>query len=848
MLTFKLTNRNLGLDVKTLNVVGFERSDDPTYELPDGVLNVVRKNSDKVEYKFKVKDIFNIQSDNQINVISNVTVGSVEDGSQTVFSKLDECNVVSVDDVEKTISINLDKEVEIGATNVSIETRYHVIYYSGNSWRIQRIDRGWIDTEYENFNNFIYVPTNGAPYGNNAFGDSTVFYYENDVWKSVSLVDDDLEGCLKNDKISLNSFHSYDKLERDPILMERGNLYYTHENYLVIDVSPTHYFPEPIEEYNNSEKQITSYDRLIVSNVDYPSIYFYVEYDNAKSLGANYMKIKKECHIEGVNTLILNYDLFRDNAIIETTVTNDLSLNDLLNFADETNTELRVGLTKEEMEIFEEKIFPYGYKIDIINKFGIDLNEGDEFYDVLPQNGVVGDVTVKRDNFIIEGSNSSYSLEYDATVNVIQIPISQNFETGLHHNDMLETNYVNKAKENAVNPIVDMEKDVYTPVICDDVYNDNEQINSPYTECFKIIFNLHFRKHRDITSINGTPQEWVCDKEAYWNGTTETKENTYKRLQLRPSISLSNDGEEEKGDENGYFSYFPVDEYASYQSDLLSFLGFSNNDIRYQKSKLKKSFLRISFYDSENVGNQNLLCASTIFLDSGDLFAKYIKNIETVDVDGDGTYMATVGTSFVEGDTKVSYNVNGVRVNREPIRNADETVDNIGLGDNVGDLEDLRLSSQFVVTDKYSSKHSSEGFYFYTYKTNDNGVFPSDIYMRVEFNHAGYGRTIPFMMPYVQENEIKENKYTDKHIKSFKEICEDWSEVNNDGTPKHENDIGYGSVKYLKYSHLKWKYRYDKDTEKHIYYLDPQIYGKSVVSGNGHGNNIILNLYEGKIR
>lgn len=68
---------------------------------------------------------------------------------------------------------------------------------------------------------------------------------------------------------------------------------------------------------------------------------------------------------------------------------------------------------------------------------------------------------------------------------------------------------------------------------------------------------------------------------------------------------------------------------TEYQSDLLSFLGFSNDDVKYQKSKLKKTFLRISFYDSDNIGNQNLLHSSTIFLDSGNLFAKYIKNINT---------------------------------------------------------------------------------------------------------------------------------------------------------------------------------------------------------------------------
>ncbi len=115
-----------------------------------------------------------------------------------------------------------------------------------------------------------------------------------------------------------------------------------------------------------------------------------------------------------------------------------------------------------------------------------------------------------------------------------------------------------------------------------------------------------------------------------------------------------------------------------------------------------------------------------------------------------GEPLAVIGTSLTDKENYTTYNVTGARVNREPMRNRKQPnsslvidVNNGDLGDNIDELERLRMSSQFVVTDKYSSKHSSEGFYFYTYKTNNGGVFPNDIYMRVEFNHAGYGRTIP---------------------------------------------------------------------------------------------------------
>ena len=341
---------------------------------------------------------------------------------------------------------------------------------------------------------------------------------------------------------------------------------------------------------------------------------------------------------------------------------------------------------------------------------------------------------------------------------------------------------------------------------------------------------------------------------------------------------------------------------TEYQSDLLSYLGFDDDDVKYQKSKLKKSFLRISFYDSDNIANQNLLHTATIFLDSGELFAKYIKNIETEDeykatktviaqknpeisfkagsiltsseyekLDDDnrkkcvisGELLAANGGSSSDKEGYTMYDKVGMSVNREPMRKRalDKSLD---FGDNIDELERLRMSSQIVVTDKNSSKRSSEGFYFYTYKSNDNGVYPSDIYMRVEFNHAGYGRVIPFMMPYIRKSEekLKENspgyeRYTetsrDDKIKTFDDICYDWSEIDIDKGIKNEHlkddsDIGYSAVRYMKYCHIKWKYRYDKHTQKHIYYLDPDVYGKGVTSENNHGNNIILNLYEGKIR
>jgi hypothetical protein len=99
----------------------------------------------------------------------------------------------------------------------------------------------------------------------------------------------------------------------------------------------------------------------------------------------------------------------------------------------------------------------------------------------------------------------------------------------------------------------------------------------------------------------------------------------------------------------------------------------------------------------------------------------------------------------------------------------------------------------------------------------------SDIYMKVEFNHAGYGRTVPFMMP-----------FSDGGIKSFENIVGDWRNANT----------GYDIRKYNDYSYIRLKYYYDEAAKEHYYYVDNGTYG----SGVGKDGIITLNLYEAKVR
>ena len=258
-----------------------------------------------------------------------------------------------------------------------------------------------------------------------------------------------------------------------------------------------------------------------------------------------------------------------------------------------------------------------------------------------------------------------------------------------------------------------------------------------------------------------------------------------------------------------------------------------------------------------NPANQNMLGYSTIFLDSGNLFSKYVRHLETDGYKMIGYDKNNYGNYNIDNNTK-----KGIRVDRE--YNFDE---------------EHRLSSQFVVKNKNTSTASSEGFYLYLWKDNES-VLPQDLYMKVEFNHAGYGRTMPFMMPYWDKQKWDNKK---SGIKTFNEILNDWKsdkytyynkynekdlktedeylqlteeqrknylllEVFKWKVDNTETDGHYGMKQYMKFSYIHLKYKYDKDNDKHIYYLDTETYDDiNFPTGKDGNKEIVINLYEAKV-
>lgn len=139
--------------------------------------------------------------------------------------------------------------------------------------------------------------------------------------------------------------------------------------------------------------------------------------------------------------------------------------------------------------------------------------------------------------------------------------------------------------------------------------------------------------------------------------------------------------------------------------DLVAYAGFDDDDIYYQKKKVSMSFLRLSLYNTKDRLTQSLLGYSTMFLDGATLYKKYVQKKNT----------PGMVSPIVENTS-------------EP-----------------------RLSLTFSCESKYKSEQSSEGFYLYLFPSllesqeKEDGY--SIVYMKVEFNNAKYGKTVPFIMP-----------------------------------------------------------------------------------------------------
>lgn len=405
-----------------------------------------------------------------------------------------------------------------------------------------------------------------------------------------------------------------------------------------------------------------------------------------------------------------------------------------------------------------------------------------------PENGIVSAITTVSPFTL----SLAYGLENKISIRRVNRYLSFNFPLinrvgdNLMREDVITNHFVNEIKENSINNIVDMEKDVYYPAF------KNGDVYSPISE---IRFNLHFR-NRDLSN-------WkvIEDDREYRNDVTY---NSKKCNWFITDMRFYKD----------YFFNNGVDATHRLKlqnsSDLLGLLNFTDNDVKYQASKLAKSFLRLSFYSTNNPQTQVLLSTSTIFLDEGRIFKKRLEYSRMFSL----RYRDVL--DYEVGDTNIPLYKKILPSTELEIK--DPT--------NPSVYDKYRLSSRITVNDKYSTDTSSEGYYIYMFKEYTKKMREGIIYMRIDFNHAGIGQSIPMTIPRHLDTDTPYYMDDDNDLELLKD--------------------GFSLKDIYKQLYIPIYVKYDIESNKYYYYLSENMRENSKM---GENNEIMLfNLFEIKFK
>ena len=458
---------------------------------------------------------------------------------------------------------------------------------------------------------------------------------------------------------------------------------------------------------------------------------------------------------------------------------------------------------------------------------------------------------------------------------IFPLLLTNGMGNNLMQEDIVENDFYKVEKEKAINSIIDMEKDVYQPVI----YEDENECGYPQNleDVTEIVFNLHFRT-RDMSTwqVNNDDNNprtnqltnWFCIDYPYYflsNG------DTRKKCSCENTNTLSNTEINWIGTEPDKYqdvhAYLTKERNVFETSDLLAFLKFTDDDVFYQKDKLSKSFLRLSFYDTPDPKKQSLLHYSTIFVDENRLFGTYIANTKTRDGDV-FTNVCNLGINNESGDTILfdeelcsGKSSNSISVNTEytPVTSEIEQ-------DTFDDLEEKRLSIQFKVNNRYQTETSSDGFYIYLYKDFSLPFTPRSIFMKVEFNHAGLGRTIPFMYPRhfmindrdclqhltLNEGWIDEKTKYEVDANNAYQLLDNNNNIipiNSELCQNIKDFVKGYDLKDIYYQqYIEFKVLYDDINKRYCYYLPFKTIKENDINVPYRNKKMILNLWELKIK
>ena len=262
------------------------------------------------------------------------------------------------------------------------------------------------------------------------------------------------------------------------------------------------------------------------------------------------------------------------------------------------------------------------------------------------------------------------------------------------------------------------ETDSYTKAVTTYIYKPTEEIiDDSLTVATSITMSFHFRERQKIsgeteqdilllrkrntnlTSGNVYSDGWYINPDSsdtiWWNG-LKSDSSTFPKLKAEFKNFMKESG---------------------LTSDLIGYLNFTDNDIFYKKKKVSQSFVRLSFYNSPDPIEQKLLYYSTIFIDATELYGKYVKQL-----------------MYMEDNDLFNE-----KKNKDLNLNAAVVFCSGGT----------RLDTKMVITNEFDRTKSSEGFNLYLFAEDKNFNLENGektIYMKVEFNHAGNGKTLPMIM------------------------------------------------------------------------------------------------------
>lgn len=354
--------------------------------------------------------------------------------------------------------------------------------------------------------------------------------------------------------------------------------------------------------------------------------------------------------------------------------------------------------------------------------------------------------------------------------------------------------------QNAITTLVDMEKDIYYPAypslsgssLNEDGYWEDQNGNLLFDNIRELEFNFHFRT-RDESSWKVIEDDGTYNTSGSCNWFV-TDYYPYQQMIDDNTSSATTETARNVRELQG-------------SSDLLGLAYFTNADVYYQKDRLSKTFVNLSFYDTTDPNTQSLLAYSTIFFDENHAFKKYVNNNDVPDKDITFRSVDKDSQSLSDSVTVLSEKYSG------------DTL----LWD-----DDGRLSTRISVKNKYESDVSSEGFYLYMFKEYSMGFHPAEIYMKVEFKHAGVGRSIPFVLPvHIEEGNSHPLLLSNE---------EDLAELKT-GVPLNE---------LHSHVYIPMKGVYDFNHKRYVYFIDTDWIDRNRIKNNN--GKLSLNLFELKIK